>query len=82
MKSVKNKIKNAILYAALAILIGFVSIIVFASVKTAIADEPNAVEAPLPMPTNVSYSTIYYGGSKFVVFSNSTGSDIEVIQIQ
>lgn len=31
--------------------------------------------------SDVRYSTIYYNGSTFVVFSNVSGSDIEVIKM-
>lgn len=31
--------------------------------------------------SDVRYSTIYYNGSTFVVFSNASGSDIEVIKM-
>lgn len=42
----------------------------------------NPVENNIMSPTsNVRYSTIYYNGSTFVVFSNVSGSDIEVIKM-
>ena len=42
----------------------------------------NPVENNMMTPSsNVRYSTIYYNGSTFVVFSNLSCSDIEVIKV-
>ena len=82
MKTLKKTFEETGLFTIIIILFALASICVFAGIKELHAKNPNDIEAPLPMPTNVSYSTIYYSGCKFVVFSNSSGSDIEVIRIE
>ena len=74
----KNNLK-LILGVLIALLLAFFLKEADMFAKEAKAEAP--CEAPMPMPTNVSYSTIYYNHHTFVVFSNASGSDIEVIQI-
>jgi len=74
----KNNLK-LILGVLIALLLAIVLKETDMFAKEAKAEVP--CEAPMPMPTNVSYSTIYYNHHTFIVFSNASGSDIEVIQI-
>lgn len=77
-KSSKDKVTVIVLAIIVAIL-GYLCIssldIVFSSANA------NPVESSLPASYGVSYDVIYVRGHNFVVFKNSSGSDIEVIQL-
>ena len=71
----KNIRKNPTFCLSIFI-IGIISIVLaflISSVKPA-----NAAIKGVSEMTGVRYETVYVGGNRFLVFSNSTGSDIEV----
>lgn len=71
--------KNILIMILTVVLLWLVFVFIPERVSEAKA---NPVENNMMTPmSNVRYSTIYYNGSTFVVFSNTSGSDIEVIKI-
>jgi uncharacterized alpha/beta hydrolase family protein len=68
----------------ISLIIGMVVVIsVFISFNITSATNANAKENSvngISNTTGVRYETIYVGGNRFLIFSNSSGSDIEVFR--
>ena len=68
----------------ISLIIGMIVVIsVFISFNITSATNANAKENSvngISNTTGVRYETIYVGGNRFLIFSNSSGSDIEVFR--
>ena len=68
----------------ISLIIGMIVVIsVFISFNITSATDANAKENSvngISNTTGVRYETIYVGGNRFLIFSNSSGSDIEVFR--